>query len=273
MKEVNSNPFAAESELLLGDEFLSHGRVVVPVEEHDALRKIRDSVANFAADHLGEASPEDPDSYLNNIGKKVSPENLNNLRLFVYNAINSEIWFRPAYYSLVRSALAAIVGNELVMQRRVNLSVQLPDDNSSLLPLHADVWSGDSAFEVVAWLPLVDCHRTKSMFLLPPEEDRVVQRTMASFGRRSVEDLFEDIEPKVEWIDINFGSCLLFTQNQIHGNRVNRELETRWSMNCRFKSLFSPYADKRLDEFFDPITVRPATRIGMDYVLPKGFEE
>ena len=45
------------------------------------------------------------------------------------------------------------------MQMRVNLSIQLPRDKSSLLPVHSDVWSGDSPFETVVWLPLVDCFK------------------------------------------------------------------------------------------------------------------
>ena len=48
-----------------------------------------------------------------------------------------------------------------------------------------------------------------------------------------------------------YGKVLLFSQNLMHGNRINQEPETRWSMNCRFKSLFSPYAEKRLGEFFE----------------------
>ena len=54
------------------------------------------------------------------------------------------------------------------MQQRVNLSIQMPGDTSSLLPVHADTWSGDSPYEVVAWLPLVHCYGTKAMYLLPP---------------------------------------------------------------------------------------------------------
>ena len=44
-------------------------------------------------------------------------------------------------------------------------------------------------------------------------------------------------------------------------------------MNCRFKGVFTPYADKTLGEFFEPVTLRPASRIGLDYQLPGGFEE
>ena len=35
-----------------------------------------------------------------------------------------------------------------------------------LLPIHSDVWSGDSPYEINLWLPLVDCYRSKSMYLL-----------------------------------------------------------------------------------------------------------
>ena len=56
------------------------------------------------------------------------------------------------------------------MQNKVNLSIQYPNDSSSLLETHADTWSGDSPYEVVVWLPLVDCYKTKSMYILPPEK-------------------------------------------------------------------------------------------------------
>jgi hypothetical protein len=57
----------------------------------------------------------------------------------------------------------------------------------------------------------------------------------------------------------------------MHGNHINRETTTRWSMNIRFKGLFTPYSDKRLGEFFEPITIRPASRVGMTYEQPRGF--
>ncbi|TAK76559.1 MAG: hypothetical protein EPO11_04010, partial [Gammaproteobacteria bacterium] len=66
---------------------------------------------------------------------------------------------------------------------------------------------------------------------------------------------------------------LLFSQNVMHGNRVNRENETRWSMNCRFKNILTPYHGKKLCEFFEPITIRPLTRLGMSYKLPEDFYE
>ena len=57
----------------------------------------------------------------------------------MFDGLNAEAWFRPAYFALARKALEALVGNELAMQLRVNLSIQLPGDDSSLLPVHSDM--------------------------------------------------------------------------------------------------------------------------------------
>ena len=78
--------------------------------------------------------------------------------------------FRENYYNISKEFLDLLLGNEVSMQLRVNLSIQLPHDESSLLPLHSDVWSGDSPYEIVVWLPLVNCFSTKSMFILPPNK-------------------------------------------------------------------------------------------------------
>ena len=39
-------------------------------------------------------------------------------------------------------------------------------------------------------------------------------------------------------------------------------------MNCRFKNIFSPYGDKKVGEFFIPITTRATTFIGQNYKYP-----
>lgn len=270
-QDTQSGDFLSLADAVLGARFLRDGYVIQPVEDPAQLERIQAAVTMQAARHLGLTDAGPAAAFLNGIHTKVSVSDLNALRLAVHNAVNASPWLREAYFSLARRSIEALVGNELAMQRRVNLSIQLPSDDSSLLPVHADVWSGDSPFEIVVWLPLVDCYRTKSMYLLPPEPDRAMSARLHEFADRSAEDLFRAIEHDVEWIDIRFGEVLLFAQSLMHGNRINVEPESRWSMNCRFKSLFSPYADKRLGEFFEPITLRPATRIGMDYQLPGGF--
>lgn len=270
-----ANGFLTPEEETLNARFLANGHLIVPAENPAALGRIRRRVAERAADALGLAAPDDSDAarFLEEIGRHVDPDRLNPFRLAVYTGLNANSGFRQDYYALAAKTLATVVGNELAMQRRVNLSIQLPGDNSSLLPIHADVWSGDSPYEVVLWLPLVDCYRTRSMYLVPPAKDAPFQATLARFKDKSAEDLFKAVENDAVFLDVPYGNLLVFSQNLMHGNRVNRETGARWSMNCRFKGLFTPYADKKLGEFFEPITLRAATRLGMNYRLPEGFDD
>ena len=87
--------------------------------------------------------------------------------------------------------LDVILGNELAMQLRINLSIQLPNDDGSLLPIHSDVWSGDSPFESVVWLPLVNCFKTKSMFILPPSKYAKIKTLFLKKKSSSSEEIFK----------------------------------------------------------------------------------
>ena len=61
------------------------------------------------------------------------------------------------------------------------LSIQLPEDNSSILPIHTDVWSGNSPFELVLWIPLVSVKKTKSMFILSPKDNKYYFENLKRF--------------------------------------------------------------------------------------------
>ena len=182
---------------------------------------------------------------------------------------NKDKLIREKYFQLGKEYLYLIAGNELVMQKRINLSIQLPNDKSSLLPIHSDTWSGDSPYEVVLWIPLVNCYSTKSMYILPPKYLPEINKSFSNgIYDGDSEKIFKKFKKKVEWINIKINEVLIFNQNLPHGNVVNLEPETRWSLNCRFKSIFSPYGDKKIGEFFEPITLRAISQIGMNYKYP-----
>ena len=105
-------------------------------------------VAVCLADYLHLPHANDPLGFLDTIHLQLSVGQLNALRMHVIAGLNAEPWLRPTYFRLARSTIETIVGNELCMQRRINLSIQMPADDSSLLATHSDVWSGHSAFEV-----------------------------------------------------------------------------------------------------------------------------
>jgi sporadic carbohydrate cluster 2OG-Fe(II) oxygenase len=252
--------FLSKNEKILEDEFVDQGYIIREAANKDALIKIQEFV-------IGMLSKKGVDR-LDNTHENIDINELNDFRLDVIKEINAQSWLREAYYQIAKPYLDTLVGNELAMQSRVNLSIQLPEDDSSLLPVHADTWSGDSPFEVVVWLPLVDCFRTKSMYLLPPIAANNLSDDFKLYAQGDSEEIFNVIKDDVDWIKINYGEVLVFNQACPHGNRINKESETRWSMNCRFKGLFTPYNDKKIGEFFEPITLRPVSKIAMSYKLP-----
>jgi len=257
----------------LGQEFMRRGFIVRPAENRPALDRLQRFIADAAAEVLDQARPEDATAFLDGIAMHVDPESLNGFRVEIIQRLNSAEWARQAYFDVAGTAIETIVGNELAVQRNFALSIQLPNDDSSLLPTHVDAWSECSPFEMVLWMPFVDCFATKSMFLLPLAESMEVSEHLSDYRQSGVENLFRDIENKVAWLDVPFGSYLLFNPMLIHGNRVNREGTTRWSLNRRFKGLFTPYSDKRLGSFFEVFSMRPATRAALSYKLPEGFDD
>jgi sporadic carbohydrate cluster 2OG-Fe(II) oxygenase len=270
-----STSFYSEAERELGRDFLDKGYVVREVCDRAALEALREEVVRLACVHLKCAKPNNVDGFLNNIHTVVKPADLNPLRLAIYHGLNAAKWARPAYFAAARRYMELLVGNELAMQNRINLSIQMSNDDSSLLPIHADVFGGETPFQVVAWLPLVDCSKTKSMFILPREQNRAILPRMRDFNAGGMTEVFESVKDQLAWLDVPFGSVLIFSTNQLHGNVVNTEATSRWSLNTRFTGLFTPYTsqERTLGSFYLPITMRPVSQIGLDYEPPGGFEE
>jgi sporadic carbohydrate cluster 2OG-Fe(II) oxygenase len=270
-----TDSFISVHEQGIAEEFLANGFIIRPVEDRLALDELRRHVAQIVCDQLKIQLPSDITEFLNHIERVLPIEKLNEVRLNTYRKMNATPWFRPTYFAFARSIIETLVGNELAMQNRVNLSIQLPRDDSSLLAIHADAFSGETPFQVVEWLPLVDCYNTKSMFILPRAKSEAVYASFKRYEGKGMDSLYKDVEKDVVWCNVPFGHVLVFSPNFLHGGVINEEPETRWSMNCRFTGLFTPYtgAEKKLGSYYLPITTRPVTKMALQYREPSGFIE
>lgn len=242
--------------------YLEHGFVISKLagEELDALEEIEARIKTS----LNSYKIIEP---LVDVHKEINIDSLNSIRLGLMQNLNSERWLLGKYFKIFRRILNSIVGSEIAAQRNINLSIQLPNDSSSLLPIHSDVWAGDSPFEVVAWLPLVDCRRTGSMFILPQKHyDDFLAFKREKYALNS-EEIYKKFEKELHFIEIQRGEALVFNQCLPHGNIMNTEAFSRWSLNARYKSILSPYGDKLLGEFFIPVNVMPATLQGLYYEI------
>jgi len=264
-----NNPFFIEKEQNIIDDFLEKGYVVFPLEYIDLLNEIKTSVYTWGTGILQEDNIYGQDHFFDNTHDLISNKELNDFRVKMIAQIAKSPQIRSSIYLLAKPHIEWIAGNELAMQRNCNLMVHLANDNSAIFPLHSDVWSGNSPYEVVFWFPLVPCFDTKSMYILPKTDSDEVYRNFKNYSHLSASEFYEEIKDRLIFLDIPFGHGLIFSHALLHGNRLNEENETRWSFDVRFKNVISPYGNKKLGENFLPITIRPATRMGYHYKKPE----
>ncbi len=264
-----TNPFFENKEAEVINAFQKNGYYIFQIEDEENLKLVKNTILSESAKILELSQAPEEKNFFDQSQNFVKPDRLNGFRMALIAALAQQKRLRPIIYSLARNHIHWIVGNELAMQRACNLSIQIPDDESSLLPIHCDTWQGNSPYEMVFWLPLVDCYKTKSMYILPRQETEEVVRNFKKYSSLSSEELFHKLEPKIVWLDIPYGQGLIFSHAMLHGNRVNKEGNARWSMNIRFKPLLSPYSSKELGESFLPITLRPATEFGFKINMPE----
>ena len=248
-------------------DFINKGLIIKRVEKINSLTYVNEIIKKNLIKIL-KLKIKTKNLNFNKLHDYINEKNINAVRLKLISSINKDKNFRKNFFELAKNMLSKIVGNELAMQNNINLSIQIPNDETSLLPIHSDTWSGDSPFESVLWLPMVNCYNTKSMFILNSKKMNTFNRTFSSKKIKSISDLYERFKKDLKFLKINYGDYLLFNQNLPHGNLINITKETRVSLNCRFKGLFTPYSQKDLGSFFSPLKIRAATKLGLDYKIP-----
>ena len=263
--------FLSKKDLQISKKFKEQGYYIFDIEETKELSFLRNYVTKLTKKKLKIKQFD-----LNYLHRHVAKKEINDFRLHVFKIMNNQKWFGLKYYNIFKKYLDILVGNELAMQTQINLSIQMPKDKSSVLPMHADTFNGESPFEVVAWLPLVDCYSDKSMFIVPKKDNNKYIKKMPTFskmGKGGMYQLKKNLNNKINYLKLKYGEGLIFSPNYLHGNNENFQSETRWSFNTRFKSLLSPYTSEQhsLGKFYTPITIRQATIEGLKVNLPKNF--
>ena len=170
------NNFFEKKEIDLSNKFKKKGYIISKVEDIDSLKYIKKITIKNLNKILG--LKRNLNLNLNNLHKIIKIQNLNDIRVNLINLNNRDKNFKYHYFKIAKKLIYTLVGNELMMQKSINHSIQFPKDESSLLPVHSDVWSGDSPFEINLWIPLVDCYKTKSMYILEEKDKKNFEKHM-----------------------------------------------------------------------------------------------
>ena len=99
---------------------------------------------------------------------------------------------------------------------------------------------------------------------------------------KSTKKLYEDLDKHKDWelfekdsiqnateLPVKFGEALFFSTAILHGSNINKENETRFSLNIRFKNIFSPSGLKNQLQFFKKLNISKLVKIGSSIELKK----
>ncbi len=251
------------------DRFLRDGFIVETVENKSILDGIRarilEIINTFVNSDIGD---------LTQIHNFVTKDRINEIRVHIYNELNSRQDFLEEFYNLAKDHIERIVGNELAAQKKVNFSILMPQDDGSQLKLHADTMSGQSEYEVVLWVPFTNVKESNSVYVMDFDTTHEMFSNLSNYHVKGMDQLYDAYKHKAKFLEMQYGQFLLFTPTLFHGSIVNRTSTTRVSMNVRFKGLFTPYysgdeTEKKLGSFYRPFKVRPATMIGLRHKEPE----
>ncbi len=239
--------------------FLEHGFCIIDVENISKLTELREKIFQKAKEVIGYQGNNVEEFFNNFHNYHLEGAELNEKRMSIINYCTQNLDVGKTIYEIFPQTIIDFIGPDIVAQKTTNLVIQQPHDPNAEA-LHRDS-PANSPFEITVWLPLVDVYKTKSMYLLP-----------LPHSKKAIELLGENYEAFVAFakqhsqsIEIPFGKALFFWQGLIHGVPVNVENETRWSLNIRYKNIFSPCGTKGLIEFFDMLRLSPLAKIAFEY--------
>ena len=191
--------------------------------------------------NLEEDNPEIGLNNFHKLSKNISETDLNQKKINVIGKISSNKKLVDLIFNSYSKHILNFLGNDLLVQKTINLVIQMPKDRNPTIP-HRDA-PPNSYFELVLWIPLVNCKETKSMYLID------MTSTKESLDKLDLEpenwnNFLKNFEGKKVHPEVKFGQSVFFLPYIYHGSDFNKTDETRFSLNIRFKGLFSPSGRK-----------------------------
>ena len=189
---------------------------------------------------------------LEDMHTKINQESINEIRLKAFRSINLIDDWKNKLLNLIKPNIYEILGLDLAIQKKLNLSIQMPRDKNSILEKHIDLRSGDSPFQRVIWIPLTKAFDTNAMYMSNSDDD---------------------YNP----INIDFGKVLIFDPNTKHGNVENKTTKTRISINVRVKNWFSPdltseAPDRQFGVYYEDLCFSESTLRSFNLMKDRNYE-
>ena len=177
--------------------FKKNGYLIKKSPDQISLNKLQDFVFKILSKKKKSIS-KDKKKYFQSLHKYITKKELNNFRVNAITLINRNKNFRDLYYNSSKELLDGLVGNEIAMQKKINLSIQIPNDTKSMLPMHSDIYAGESPFEVVVLIPLMDVKKsTHSMFITNPKDNIAINKAITKSKKLTIIKIYHKFKRKI----------------------------------------------------------------------------
>ena len=188
--------------------------------------------------------------------KDVSFKEINKVRMDIINFINTKKKLKEDIYISLKPILDSMLGPDIIIQKSINLGIQLPEDTSRPL-FHKDT-PLSSYHEIVLWIPLVNCEKSMCMLMV----EKKLQKSAEKLLNAKAENRFDNFIKKYGKLEeIKFGQALIFNTNNFHYIPINKTNKTRWAINLRLKNLFTPYGERNLLDYYEILKISPISKM------------
>ena len=256
---------------LISDQptLLTHGYEIIKSDSVSQLDSIRGFIANAIKKRCKNYNSYDLTSASSILNKThliagiESDADANELVLDIIKKSSSEFDFSSVVYNSFKSKIDNYIGPDLHAQRNNNVVFQFPN-SMRFSELHTDS-PPNSPYELVFWVPLVDCYETKSFYIVPLNKSKML-----------LKDYRED--PDITWdhfkakclehakhVKVDYGSAMIFWTGLIHGSLVNKTNESRWCINARFKNLFAPCGEHNPITYYRVFKTSSLSQLALDF--------
>jgi len=247
----------------MNSTFKTSGFEIIPADDLSALNNFQKLIRDTSHKLIGEKANGVVIDDLNSLHKAFkSPEDANSFRLKLTSQLSNQVDTGTKVFEIFRTKLEPLVGPDVLVQKTPNLVFQ-PPEYPIPTELHRDA-PANSPYEVIVWLPFVDCFNTKSMYVLDREHSQIAAEHIKQ-NPNDKNGFDEILLEHAALMEVPYGSALIFWSGLFHGSIINKESESRLSMNIRYKNLFSPTGLKDQLRYFNVLQTSQLTELGLDF--------
>lgn len=241
-------------------ELTQNGYSIFEAEDNEPIEKSRQLICDYLR-RENNLDEQDNNKLLNEIHKYMSINDsiANQLVLNTITEYKKTMAMDETVYKCMPVFMTNLLGQDIASQRNPNIVFQYPK-SERFSELHADA-PANSPYELVVWVPLVDCYETKSFYIVDVEQSLKLLKVLKEGKFECWEDMKDKVKMSAKNLTISYGQVLVFWSGLLHGSQINETNESRWSLNTRFKNLFAPCGLKDPFSFYKVLKTSPLTRL------------